>query len=234
MNLVYILGNGSKWNNNELKYSLRSISDFGVNVDNVYIVGSKPEWVNNIHHIQVDDPYRKKCDNTWNKLCVISTILKDPFVLMNDDFYFLQSFDFNSILLYYDGFIDEVIKKHTNKSYIQTLNNTIKFLELLDKPIINYAVHGPITIDPAIVFNWTIYIKKEPGISFRNFYGNVYNDLKQRTPLTDLKFNESVDDDTFKVRVEGRKFFSISDKYLDEVGKKRFSILYPNHCKFEK
>lgn len=234
MNLVYILGNGSKWDNNELRYSLRSISDFGVNIDNVYIVGNKPEWVNNIHHIQVDDPYRKKCDNTWNKLCVISTILKDPFVLMNDDFYLLQTCYFNSIPLYYDGLIDEVVRKHTNKSYIQTLNNTIKFLQLLDKPIINYAVHGPITIDPVSVFNWTTYIKKEPGISFRNFYGNVCSNSRNRVVLPDLKFSEPVDDDTFKVRTEGRKFFSISDKYLNEVGKKRFSILYPNPCKFEK
>ena len=47
IDVVYILGDGSKWGNNEIKYSLRSLEKYGKNIRDVYICGNKPYFVNN-------------------------------------------------------------------------------------------------------------------------------------------------------------------------------------------
>ena len=44
MDIVYILGNGSKFNNEEIRYSLRSLEKF-VNFDRVFIVGECPKFL---------------------------------------------------------------------------------------------------------------------------------------------------------------------------------------------
>ena len=46
MDILYVVGRGSTWNNNELKYSLRSIAKNGINVDRVFIVGYIPDFIN--------------------------------------------------------------------------------------------------------------------------------------------------------------------------------------------
>ena len=45
MDILYCIGEGSKWNNNELRYSLRSLEKFGKNVGNIYMVGYNPGFL---------------------------------------------------------------------------------------------------------------------------------------------------------------------------------------------
>ena len=61
MDIVYIIGKGSKWNNQELKYSLRSIAKYGINIGKVFIVGYKPNFVSDeVIYIPCDDIGEKK------------------------------------------------------------------------------------------------------------------------------------------------------------------------------
>ena len=46
IDVFYVIGTGSKWQNNELRYSLRSLEMFGKNIKDVYIVGNKPYFIN--------------------------------------------------------------------------------------------------------------------------------------------------------------------------------------------
>ena len=60
ISVVYPLGTGSKWQNNELRYSLRSLSKIS-GIGDVFIVGEKPDWVRNVIHIPCKDvPFRKE------------------------------------------------------------------------------------------------------------------------------------------------------------------------------
>ena len=45
MDMLYILGNGSKHDNQELRWSLRSLEKYGRNVGSIAIVGEPPEWL---------------------------------------------------------------------------------------------------------------------------------------------------------------------------------------------
>ena len=57
MDILYVIGKGSEWNNNELRFSLRSIAKYGKNIDRVFIVGYKPDFVSDeVTFIPCDDP----------------------------------------------------------------------------------------------------------------------------------------------------------------------------------
>lgn len=73
IDVVYALGTGSKWDDNELRYSLRSLEKYCINLGRVFIVGHKPDWCTNVIHIPYDDwnkghpEYRKRKGKTGGK-----------------------------------------------------------------------------------------------------------------------------------------------------------------------
>ena len=68
MDLLYVVGGGSKHNNAELRYSLRSIEKNCTGYDRVFIVGQKPEWVTNVEFYPCDDPYDCTHKNMMHKI----------------------------------------------------------------------------------------------------------------------------------------------------------------------
>jgi hypothetical protein len=58
-NLLYILGSGSKWQNNEIRYSIRSAEKYVGNLGRVFIVGEFPKFLSRknkkITYIEVHD-----------------------------------------------------------------------------------------------------------------------------------------------------------------------------------
>ena len=53
VDLVYVLGKGSRWQDNELRFSLRSVSKNLSNVGQIFIVGQIPDFVKNCVHVPV-------------------------------------------------------------------------------------------------------------------------------------------------------------------------------------
>lgn len=45
MDIIYSIGSGSTWDNNELRYSLRSLDMYGKSYDRVFVVGNIPEFL---------------------------------------------------------------------------------------------------------------------------------------------------------------------------------------------
>lgn len=233
MELVYILGSGSKWQDNELRYSLRSVEKFGQNVDGVTIIGQLPTWLRKVTYIKAADPYEMKCDNAWLKIHVACMQLKRPFVLMNDDFFLLQPTDFNNLPRYYDGDMKDLIGRyHKSSPYVKCQAATYHVLQQNNLPTRNYAVHYPVTIDPARMQKvWGLF-KRQPGISFRNLYGNLVgsdNDVQ----FKDNKISEALHTHEIAERLEGWSMFSIGDKFLNEAGKQYLHMLYPDASRYE-
>jgi hypothetical protein len=55
IDVVYPLGTGSVWQDNELRYSLRSLEKNFPDLGRVYVVGHKPDWLGNVEHIPFGD-----------------------------------------------------------------------------------------------------------------------------------------------------------------------------------
>lgn len=90
MNLLYLLGSASNWQDNDIRYSLRS-AHAHLGVHSVTVVGERPGWLRNITHVPADDPYPQPVACTLHKLIAAcsSSLVPEDFVLMNDDFIFL-------------------------------------------------------------------------------------------------------------------------------------------------
>lgn len=89
MNFIYLLGNLSlsRWDNNEIRYSLRSIEQ-AFSVDWVGIAGPEmPSFLTGIEHIK-SNPTGAKFKNQQRQLVAacLSDRVPDTLILMNDDF----------------------------------------------------------------------------------------------------------------------------------------------------
>lgn len=163
IDLVYKVGNTSEGENyNELRYSIRSavrhFKDLGI----VYIIGTKPSWLEGIKHIELSDCYTSNKDaNLINKLILTccDSNLSDQFLNMSDDFFFLQDIDsqFFKVPIHNNNIID-FKPDHTLTKWERRLQRTIDVLKSKNLPTNCYDIHVPQLIDkqlyPKIMFNY--------------------------------------------------------------------------------
>lgn len=86
---VYKISSNGKWGSHEcLRYSIRSVSKNFKDLGRIVIVGTKPDWIQNIHFIPCDDPFKKNKDaNITNKLLLAASQdwITSDFVNISDD-----------------------------------------------------------------------------------------------------------------------------------------------------
>lgn len=234
MILLYIIKQGgSTWDDNELRYSLRSVEKYGRNVEKVVICGHRPAWVQNVVHSTVPDPYALRYDNTWHKMKTMCHNLQQPFCLMNDDFFLLKETDFDTLPDYYDGDINSLAARYRRISnYVSMLFQTKYILQKNNRPLRNYAVHFPMIIDPVKMRPFFEHFGEEPGVSFRVMYGNLCATNNVEKP--DLKISEELSTAEIEKRLAGQDMFSIGDNFLTNDGKAYLQHLFPHKSKFEK
>jgi len=99
IDVVYPLGTGSKWGDNELRYSLRSLEKNFPDLGRVFIVGHKPPWLktgDRLIHIPMPDKHKHNKDaNLIDKvLAACEAGVSERFVFCSDDQLFLQPIRF--------------------------------------------------------------------------------------------------------------------------------------------
>jgi len=176
IDVVYILGRGSCWNDNELRYSLRSISKYFPAAGRVFLIGEKPEWVQGVIHIPAPDKFDNKVLNARVKYTIAAEdprVSKD-FVLMNDDIFFLKTV--NDIPNYSRGKMAEMIERHPthNGYYYHTLKDTYRRLDAMGIPdAIDFEVHCPIIFNKEKLLSVMGMIGTAKPYSIRSAYGNL-------------------------------------------------------------
>ena len=136
MDVVYIIGTGSKWQDNELRYSLRSIAKFGANLGEVYIVGDRlPPFINPsaVRYLPVKDiTSNRPALNVYYKLCrLFSRSQVKRFLLSSDDHFLIHPVDLEKWPLFYQGkeMTKEIPKGVGDKRYTKTMADTRTFME---------------------------------------------------------------------------------------------------------
>lgn len=134
MDILYIVGNGSDWDDNELRYSLRSIAKNGRNLGRVFLVGHKPKWVSDqVTHIPCDDPLHVKHKNILNKVLTAmeKSDIGQHFLISSDDHYYVQPTDFDNLPVYFKNI--EIPARMTDaqvwQEYFKSLHDTRCMLE---------------------------------------------------------------------------------------------------------
>lgn len=231
MDIVIPYSLSHRWENNELRYCLRSIEKYLCGYDNIYLIGEKPDFVTGIIHIPFANYPRaiEKEKNICDKIllaCNTATV-SDSFILFNDDFYLLQQICCDQYPNYFYGTLNEKLARiHFTNPYSKTIQNTIDALKNYTK--LNYECHYP------MVFNKELFkevMSKVPwgrcayGYGMRALYGNYFNISSEIYP--DCKINET----TEQHKIQDRLFFStgiINEDFAD-----LFERLYPQKSRYE-
>lgn len=140
MDVLYVIGTGSKWRNNELRYSLRSVEKHLKGYDRIFIVGDVPDFISNCNVILNPDAttagsnYRHEY-NIYNKIvCAIKyTDISDNFLFINDDHFFVKDVDIKKYPFYFKCSLQNSIEIRELDDYQIALKNTQDALERTKK-----------------------------------------------------------------------------------------------------
>lgn len=244
MDILYVLGKGSKWDNNELRYSLRSIEKFGKNVGNIYVIGSDPGFLsNNVTLVKLEDYYSAKHKNILNKICeaIVYTNIGDEFLLSSDDHFYVKETDFDNYPIYCKGTLPNGVKKKDKaKGYKTSLVSTRRLLEKHGYTYYNFSQHGNTHISKEAVSLAEKYIEEsynslqgvEPTCLLLNvLYKHKPFEFIRRSDLKVKSLIEGVED--LKKLIGDREVFSIYDDAIEKGVSEYLQELFPNKSKYE-
>src|SRR5688500_2320198 len=106
-------GFGSRNNDIELRYCLRSIETHLSGYGDIFLIVHKPKWVKNVMHIPAEDEQRTwwKERNIYRKILLAceDPRVSDDFLFMNDDHYLLSDFVAGEFPYYREGTISDYL-----------------------------------------------------------------------------------------------------------------------------
>lgn len=192
--VIYPLGSKSRWQNNEIRFSLRSVEKHLRGVLDVWIVGERPDFLININHIPANDQHDVPDRNIMEKIkkACDHPEISDPFLFFNDDHFLLSDFQAEEFPYYYDATIWDKIAKRGYDGYGQRMQNTMKHLQSNGKPIKNFDIHTPILyhkqkfLDTVTNVDW----EKKNGFVIKSLYCNMLE--IEGTYMKDCKHNYPV------------------------------------------
>jgi hypothetical protein len=240
IDVVIPLGKGSTWENNELRYSLRSIEKHLKNYRNIYIVGECPNWIQNVIHIpftETGHPSRNIMEKV-KAACEHDDITK-LFLFTNDDIFFLKDQDAVTYPFYHRGGLQEAVPKNKGNWYQEYVLETIAVLHDRNLGAWNYDLHCPIRYNKYTFrevmaqYDWNKkLVVKSIYCSTLGIEGEYMDDCKIAGRMAEWHLRK---------KIEGRHVFSIGDRCLLPFGKEQESSvkkllneLYPNPSKYER
>jgi len=233
VDVLYILGRGSRWGDNEIRYSLRGVDRY-LPHRQVFVVGVKPDWLTNVIHIPAEDIYRaQKQANSIHKLTVAlaDRRLESRVALMNDDFFITKPVTL-PLAYHHRGDLGESVRKHpTRRGYYWTSLRAM-LAELAKRGVghpKDYSLHIPMEID-ADKARWVcaeMAHLKETGYMWRTAYCNLAK--VGGTRLRDVKvFRRWVG-----VPRDFHSFSTDPSVVLHQNCRKALQTLYPGKSQFE-
>lgn len=236
IDIVIPVANITKCDHLELRYTLRSIEKHLSGYRNIYIVGYKPEWLQNVIHIDHKDAIKPeyKERNIYHKILAACNDewVSEEFIMFNDDFFLLQECSAVNYPFYYYGTIEEKRQRISQTNpYRYTLENTVK---VLGKDSLNYEVHAPIRFDKQSfmeVIEALDWKDRVFGFGFRAVYCNKLNVPGEY--ITDIKITDKHSFMELKGMITGRSFFSTGNNAINHDMKDLLAELYPHPSQYE-
>lgn len=219
MTIVYTIGRGSAWSDNELRISIRSMVK-NTPVKRIVIVGHKPEFLTNVVHIPAADGPKKQF-NIHNKTLAACDVV-DEFINAHDDHFILKPTDFST---YYHGGQLKGRKFHGN--YGRAIWNTSKELP----GGLYYDLHMPMKMKADSYkeimsrYDWS----KEYVV--RSLYAN--NLQVEGVQISDCKVRDHMRRNAIEVYIKDRTFLSVGDGGLSMDMKRLLFEMFPDKCEYE-
>lgn len=237
--IVYPLGYGSRLDNLELRYSLRSIEKFVTGFEKIFIIGQKPDflnWSERLIHIPFEDKHYSGFLNTWLKMreVAITAEVSENFLFMNDDFFIVKEMEATEFPMYSSGvdlterdFFTIPISEIQTR-YHQTLRSTGESLVSRELTTYNFATHQPCIFEKAKILELFREFANEIwgiGLSFRCCYGNFFKFPRMNNQAVVMK--------NAVRNVHGRESFALCGSSEYKFASKFLQSLYPQESSFE-
>ena len=225
MDIIYTVGLGSNWENNELRYSLRSLEKYGRNYDRVFVVGELPGFLSD-KVIKV--PYRETTDNgEYNNISKIYFVMKtynidDYICFMQDDIIFQKEYDFSKPIWTYTH---DIYKYETDDEFYQMLNRTRDKLLSKNKTIYECVTHHPFYYKLSEIQNVRELLHLKSDLHNFSYYVNM-NDIIP-VPSYNAKFN------SIEKLSEDMPVISLSEKMSNEDMYSYLNERFDKKSKFE-
>jgi hypothetical protein len=238
--VVYTIGPYSKNNDLELRYSLRSLC-IQPWVGKVFIVGYKPAWVKNVHHIPCGDPYKKSKDaNIINKILLAASNpeLSQRFVVNSDDQYFLKpvtGYELGPFLESDTGLAAYRIKAGAN-TWNRRVLESVHYCKMIGRTDAIVQSHKP------YIVNKNSYFKAMSQIPWGNgngFFTHVYFNLIHSGPFPKdpgnivRRYKNPYDYKFIKADLENFSFLNHNDGGLSEGLEKYLSEKFKDASPWE-
>jgi hypothetical protein len=150
VDLVYPLGKGSRHDDFEIRFSLRSVEKNLRGVGKIWVVGECPEFLKDVEHIECKDSLFSNADgNIINKVKeALLYDVSDPFLFMNDDHFIMNPIDIEKIPSFHKGDFEN----YKEDWYIDTVwrvraKQTRDILKKNGHTTFNYDIHTPILMN---------------------------------------------------------------------------------------
>ncbi len=187
MVVAYILGNGSLYYNDELRFSLRSLEKHCKDFTKVIIGGEKPNFINNkIDYIPIKEAQGNKEYRIAMKIYELCNHINGDFLFMNDDFFFLRPTKLENYPNYSKG---DLKATQQAQHYQKAIQDTQDYLKELGHTTHHFDVHTPIIYNAkkfqALLPHFEKSRLSTNGFVVKSLYGNIYN--LEPTQIVDCK-----------------------------------------------
>ena len=234
INVLYIVGNGSLFNNEELRYSLRSLDKFGQNVGRVFITGECPDFVDKskvtfLPEMDIGRPMINhwwKVDQTFRK-----TDIGEKALLMYDDIFFCKPVDLSKYPWCWRGDLPE---EKPEGEYRLCLFNAYRWLFERNLPTYNYECHIPCIYEKEKFLSMEKDYEElklyDSPMAVRSVYANQFARPEKR--IEDLKIRAYVDN--LEKLIADRDCFSIASDCYEGPVEEWLKKTFPEKSRWEK
>lgn len=248
--VVYVLGNGSSWSDNEIRYSIRSFEKYFENLRNIVIVGQLPSFLHGVVHIPCDD--RQGLNKDARMALKLLAACKDArvsdnFIFCTDDTLLLSPLTADDFCGWHDGTIkynaleDRAEHKGITDSstppsewfnYVYNTGNELKIRGFTDN---NYdRAHAPQPINKKefieIISQWDL---ETNHYTISNIYNNATRIFKGKQTGLNAKIYQAIGDDDILQFTDGKQCLNYNDRALNEPLKQWLMKNYSEPSKFE-
>lgn len=238
IDVVIPLAAGSRHDDAELRYCLRSLSRHFEELGQVWIVGHCPKWLHNVRHIPADDPSRVKDANILAKieLACREPDLSERFLFVSDDQVLLRPLHWDQLGPY---FWDDLSRRTAwNTRWLKRLRATRDWLGSNGHPALHYDTHVPVPMEKRAFLDladrgrvsWT----EGDGVCVNTWYFNQIAVPSRQMGARKATVEAARSAQELRGQLAGRWFLGFNDTGFTPELRVLLDGLFPEKCRFEK
>jgi hypothetical protein len=224
---------GSKWDDNELRYSLRSLQQNLQGMGRVFIVGHKPEWLTGVIHVPAEDVHtRNKDANLIDKvLLACRSGVSSTFLRLSDDQCLLRPWD--GLDVWHMG---NAKGQRQRGKWWRRMRRTCNYLELMERPTLFYDCHcpAPVDRDTFVSVMEAVDYQTPPGMCINTLYFNSTDIPRKQMAGRKAAFHRAQRLKRLRRRTRGKLFLGYSEAGTNDAMKRFLQELFPEPSRFER